>query len=84
MEESTNWGSGLAANVIGNILTVGLAILAYLVRDKCKRCESKCDMPCCHISTSDKDRTIRSSPEPPDLELGERDHPPETGQGHLV
>ena len=85
MEESTTWGSGLAANVIGNILTVALAICAYLVREKCRRCKSKCDMPCCHISTSDKDRTIRrvSHPEP-DPDRGERDHSQETGQAHLV
>ena len=65
--------SGIVTSVLGNVLTIGIGLLVWVVKNKCKHCESECDMPCCKVSA--RDETIRDTSHPPDLSLS--DPPPE-------
>lgn len=59
----------LSASVLGNVLTVGIGIVVWLIKNKCKHCESECDMPCCRVSA--RDETTRGTSRPPDLSVSE-------------
>jgi hypothetical protein len=70
----------LLATVFGNLLTVGLGLVVWVVKNKCNHCESECNMPCCHIGA--RDHTMRGTSHPPVSGETEYNHSRENSPEH--
>jgi hypothetical protein len=58
----------LLITIFGNLLTVGLGLVVWVVKNKCKHCESECIMPCCNVHARDQTRRGTSRHPESDLE----------------
>ena len=54
----------LLTTIFGNLLTVGLGLAVWIVKNKCRHCESECMMPCCNVHA--RDQTMRGTSHPPE------------------
>ena len=61
----------LLTTIFGNLLTVGLGLVVWIVKNRCKHCESECMMPCCNVHA--RDQTMRDTSHPPASVEGESD-----------
>ena len=56
-------GQAIGVSAAGNIVTILLGLVVYLVRQKCRHCRSSCHTGCCDLQVSDE--TMHCSPDTP-------------------
>ena len=56
------WAASVGVSAAGNVVTILLALVVYVVRERCQKlhCKSGCHTRCCDLELDD--RTIRTVP----------------------
>ena len=56
MEESSyNWGANVATSSVGGGIMAGIALLGWVLREKCKHMTSRCDCGICTMTSQEDD-----------------------------